>query len=120
LNPGDALWLRFSHSNPPKNKICLCVCVEEGIFFVISSKPYKAAPADSQITIYPEELSILAHTSFLDVSKSYVGFSPAEIARGISRGVHHLSDSARAKIKHIVSGQGYLIERVKKKVLQNL
>lgn len=120
LTPGDALWLRFPYSTPPKNKICLCICVEDGIFLVVNSKPYKAAPADSQITLYPEDVAILEHKSYLDVSKYYSGFPPEEIARGISRGVQPLSNAARAKIKHIVSSQPYLIERVKRKVLRNL
>ena len=120
LNPGDALWLRFPHSDPPKNKICLCICVEEGFFLVISSKPYRAAPADSQVALYPEDLAILEHKSYLDTSKHYDDFLPHEIAKGISRGVYPLSNEARAKIKHIVSSQGYLSNRVKKKVLQNL
>jgi hypothetical protein len=120
LTPGDALWLRFLHSAPPKNKICLCICVEEGIFLVISSKPYKAAPADSQVAVYPEDLSILTHTSYLDVSKCYDDFPPHEIARGISRGICPLSVAARARIKQIVNSQPYLLARVKKKILQQL
>jgi hypothetical protein len=120
LKPGDALWIRFPHSEPPKSKICLCVCVEENIFLVISSKPYKAAPADSQLAIYPEELSILDHTSYLDTSKYYDDFPLREIEKGIRKGVHPLSRSAREKIIYAVSGQPYLMERVKKKILRNL
>ena len=120
LTPGDAIWMRFPHSDPPKNKLCLCACIEDNIFLIISSKEYRAAPADSQIAIYKEDLAILDHRSFLDVSKYYDGFSSQEIERGIRNGVHPLSAPARARIKHIVSGQPYLIERVKKKVLANL
>lgn len=120
LTPGDAIWIRFPHSDPPKSKICLCVCADEGVFLIISSKPYKAAPADSQVAIYPEDLAILEHTSYLDVSKHYDDFPAHEVARGIDKGVFSLSVSARNKIKHIVGGQPYLIERVKKKILGNL
>ena len=120
LKPGDAIWMRFTYSNPPKKKICLCVCVEDNIFLIISSKAYSGAPADSQVALHKEDLAILEHSSFLDVSKYYDGFSPQEIARGIRDGVHSLSPSARARIKHIVSGQPYLIERVKRKILNNL
>ena len=120
LTPGDAIWMRFPHSRPPKNKICLCVCIEDNIFLIINSKAYSAAPADSQIALYKEDLAILEHHSFLDVSKYYDGFPPEEIARGIRHGAFPLSPSARARIKHIVGGQPYLIERVKKKILNNL
>ena len=120
LTPGDAIWMRFPYSDPPKHKLCLCVCVEENIFLIVSSKAYSASPADSQIALYKEDLAFLSHQSFLDASKYYDNFPPQEIARGISDGVCPLSQSARARIKHIVSGQRYLIERVKKKILSNL
>lgn len=120
INPGEAVMLRFKNSNPPKNKICLCVCIETGTFLIISSKPYTAAPADSQIKIFKDELGILDHDSFLDVSKYYDDFTEEDIKDGIDRGVFPLSESAKGKIKHIVGGQGYLIKRVKKMVLENL
>ena len=120
LTPGDAIWMRFPYSDPPKKKLCLCVCIEENIFLVVSSKAYSRAPADSQIRLYEEDLAVLSHQSFLDASKYYDDFSPQEIANGIRNGVCSLSQSARARIKHVVSGQRYLIERVKKKILNNL
>jgi len=120
LTPGDAIWMRFPYSDPPKNKLCLCICIEEHIFLIISSRAYSAAPADSQIALHKEDLDVLSHRSFLDTSKYYDNFPPQEIARGIRGGVCPLSQPARARIKHIVSGQWYLIERVRKKILNNL
>jgi len=120
LKPGDAIWMRFPHSDQPKNKICLCICSEDNIFLIISSEPYSWAPADSQITIYKSELGILSKDSQLDVSKYYDDFSLQEIGRGIQKGAYPLSDSARSRIKHCVQNQRYLIERVKKKILANL
>jgi len=120
LTPGDAIWMNFPYSDPPKKKLCLCICVEENIFLIVSSKAYRGAPADSQLTLYTEDLAALSHQSFLDTSKYYDSFPPQEIARGIRGGVCPLSQPARDRIKHIVSGQRYLIERVKKKILNNL
>ena len=120
LNPGEAVMLRFKNSNPPKNKICLCICIETGTFLIISSKPYTAAPADSQIRIFKEELTILEHDSYLDVSKYYDDFTEEDIRKGVAYGVHALSKSARDKIKHAVAGQRNLIKRVKNMILNNL
>ncbi len=120
LRPGEAIWMRFPYSEPPKNKLCLCVCVEDNIFLLVNSKAFRAAPADSQIALFTEDLSCLVHKSFLDVSKSYDDFPIKEIERGINRGVYSLVISARNRIKHAVGGQPYLAERVKKKILSNL
>ncbi len=65
LAPGDVLKIYFDYSNPPKTKICLCICIERGVFLTINSKPYSAAPADSQIKIFKEELSILKYDSYI-------------------------------------------------------
>jgi hypothetical protein len=121
LNPGDAILIRFPHSDPPKKKICVCVCVDENIFLVISSKAYAAAPADSQIKIFKKELDLLQYDSYLDASKYYEDFSPKEIERAVlSPGVFSLSKSARDRIKYRIGTQPYLIERVKKKIMNNL
>lgn len=119
LRPGDAVWLRFPFSEPPKNKICVCVCVEENVFLIVSTRAYRFAPADSQLRIFEAELGILEYDSYIDVSKSYT--FPAEvIAKGVAKGTYPLADSARARIKHAVETQPYLPERIKKKILENL
>lgn len=119
VQPGEVIRLRFPHSNPPKIKICLCICIEQGLFLVISSAPYRAAPADSQITIFQSELECLQHDSWLDTSKAYE-LDTHTVELGAAAGVFRLADSARARIKHHVTGQPYLTAEQKALVLANL
>lgn len=112
--------MRFPYSSPPKKKLCLCVCSGENIFLIISSEAYRAAPADSQLAIFKEELTALTRQSYIDVSKYYDSFSPEAIAKGVEQGVHVLAQSARSRIKHCVADQPYLPGHVKKAILKNL
>jgi hypothetical protein len=69
IRPGDVVRLKFPDSAPPgRNKFCLCVCVEHGLFFTINSNQYRGAPPSSQIKIKASQMSFLQHDSYLDVS----------------------------------------------------
>jgi len=115
LVPGEVALIRFPYSNPPKQKICLCICINDKLYFVISSKAYAWAPADSQIKIFKEELECLEYDSWLDVSKTYYLTLPAgKIEKWV------LAKSAITRIKKAVEGQNYLPDRQKKLVLSNL
>lgn len=115
LAPGEVALISFPFSNPPKDKFCLCICIESGLYFIISSKAHKWAPGDSQVKIFKEELGCLSYDSWLDVSKAYRlplpngNFDKWELAR-----------SAISRIKLAVEGQSYLPENQKQQVLDNL
>lgn len=119
IQPGDVVRILFPYSDPPKRKICLCVCIEAGLFLVISSDPYRRAPADSQITVFKQELACLEYDSVLDASKAY-RFEMATIQEATKGGVFRLADSALERIKFRVQGQGYLPREHKRLVLDNL
>ena len=119
IKAGEVALLRFQFSDPPKIKICLCFCIERGFFFIISTKPYRWAPPDSQVTIFKEELACLDHDSYLDTSKAYE-FDPHVIAKGVQRGVYPLAPSALCRIKNALSSQRYLPEDQRIKAISNL
>lgn len=119
IKPGEVTILRFPYSNPPKPKICLCICIDQGLFFIISTAPYKWAPPDSQLKIFKEELSCLDYDSYLDVSKAYE-FDPHTIEKGVTGGVYSLAPSALTRIKNALNGQSYLPEVQRSKALSNL
>ncbi len=118
LRPGDVIRLKFPFSSPPKTKISLCVCLERGLFFIVSSKPYRAAPADSQLMLYAGELPCLDHDSCLDVSKGYE-LDQQTIEKGAAQGVFRLAASALARIRHAIDGQRYLPEWQRRLALDN-
>ena len=119
MSPGDVIRIRFPYSDPPKQKISLCICLDHGLFFIISTKKYQWAPADSQITIFKEELGCLDYDSYLDVSKAYE-IDSAIISKGVAGGVFRLADSALNRIVFAISSQGYLPENQKRLALANL
>jgi len=119
VRAGEVIRLRFPFSDPPKIKISLCFCIEQGLFFIVSSRPYSFAPQDSQLTIFKEELSCLQHDSFLDVSKAYE-FEAHVVTRGAENGVYPLAQSALVRIRNALQNQNYLPEHQKRKALQNL
>lgn len=119
VRPGDAVRLLFPHSNPPKRKICICVCIREGLFLVVNSRPYGRAPADSQLKVFKEELACLEYDSFLDASKTY-RFETAAIREAAKGGVFRLAASALERIKSRIEGQGYLPREHKGLILANL
>lgn len=119
IKSGQAAFLRFQFSDPPKIKICLCICIEQGLFFIISSKPYRWAPPDSQLTIFKEELGCLDHDSYLDISKAYE-FDPHVISKGVEKGVYTLAPTALSRIKNALSLQNYLPEEQRIKAISNL
>jgi hypothetical protein len=114
LNPGECAFIEFPYSTPPKTKICLCICVHASLFFVISTLPFKNAPADSQIKIFKEELGCLEYDSWLDVSKAYSLPLPEKITKKWM-----LQSSALQRITMAVRSQRYLAEAQKQLVLDN-
>lgn len=71
------------------------------------------------MTIYQGELDCLDYDSTLDTSRHY-NFEPAVIDEALRGTISTLADSARERIKHIVSRQGYLPREVKERILKNL
>jgi len=102
LSPGDVIKARFPYSNPPKFKYLLAVCVTSQLFMVISSNPYKFAPADSQIEAFQGELECLEHDSWVDGKALY------EIPVGAIRSAVESGDVWRP--------ESSLIERIKRRV----
>lgn len=119
ISPGDVVIAQFPHSAPPKPKFSLCICLTEGLFFIISTKPYSFAPADSQVKIFETELKCLRYDSYIDVSKAYQ-LDQQLIHSAAKNGVFPLDTTARNRIKFSVENQSYLPEKQKKLVLANL
>lgn len=109
---GEVALLTFSHSTPPKLKYCLCGAPR--LFFVISSKPYTFAPADSQLKVFKEELGPLAYDSYLDVSKAYDIPVPDMVQ------TWPLSTSAIKRIRNAIASQSYLPEVQRTEILNSL
>lgn len=114
--PGQVLRLGFPFSEPPKEKYCLCICPASRLFFVINSKQYRFAPADSQIVLFQAELSCLRHDSYLDVSKVYE-FEQRLIDHGAKAGVYSLGRSALERVLFRVRSQRFLPARQQELVL---
>lgn len=114
--PGEVALLKFPYSDPPKQKFCLCVCLETSHFLVISSKHYPWAAASTQMKIFKEELGALSHESWLDMSTLYA----IEIPRGAAVKKWPLKKSAIQRILHAVPGISSLSPAQKECIIRSL
>ena len=113
IKPGQVVRLKLPDSEPEpgRNKYCLCLCVEESLFFTINTKPYKFAPQETQLLLHKEQLPFLEYDSYLDASK--VKQIPVDaVEEGLKHGgVFPVDESALKHIRFIVSRQRYLAKR---------
>jgi hypothetical protein len=115
--PGDVVRLKFPYSDPPgRNKFCLCVCIANGLFFTINTKPYRGAPQSSQIGIKVSQMPFLEHDSYLDAS--VLQKIPAEVVQA-GEITPRPSDQTLRHLKEVITRQPFLPTRQKILIKEN-
>jgi hypothetical protein len=122
MRPGDVVlvYLRFIHR--PDNKFLVCVDFGEDLYFSINSDPYLFAP-EAQVLVTPQELSCLAHDSFIDTSK-FLRVYKHDIDKALQtpgcgpRG--RLPTDLLDRIREVVKNSDYLSPKHIEIVLRNL
>jgi len=80
---GHVYIIRTTLARPPKDKITICVCAAENLFFWINSKPQRHGVG--QIELTATDHSALTHDCFLDCSR-VTTFSQREMNAAQHRG----------------------------------
>ncbi len=116
--PGDVVRLQLPAGNnqPSKYKFCLCVCVEDWLFFLINTDRARIAPFDSQVLIRQMDFPFLKYDSFIDVSK--IKRIPPEVVfagENCGKPLRH----ALIQLRSVIIEQPYLAERYLKKIRHN-
>lgn len=80
---GHVYIVYTSLARPPKDKITICLCSSERLFFWINTKPQRHGIGQFPLT--PNDHSALTHDCFLDCSR-VTTFAPKEMAAAEHRG----------------------------------
>lgn len=80
---GHVYVVKTTLTNPPKDKIVICFCDDENLFFWVNTKAAYSGVA--QIALSAADHPALTHDCFLDCSR-VTTFSPAELAAALDRG----------------------------------
>lgn len=114
---GNAYVIYCNYIKPPHDKICLCFCEVDRLFFFINSRPRPIA--DAQELIQVSDLpSAPTHDSYIDLSGPKT-FSVADLAKAQDRGP--LSAAAIERIrKRLQTGASTLSGRYKSLAIANL
>lgn len=117
--PGDVVRLRWPSSIPPnRNKYCLCVCLDENLFFIINTDKCREAPPLSQVIIYKEDAEFLSYDSYVDTHIARV-IPRNVVENGAKHGVYRLSGACLERIKYMVEQHRMLPERIMKRIRAN-
>ena len=68
IQAGDVIKVTANFTNPPKEKIMICICPIKFKYMVINTKPYGLA-RPAQLPVSVTELPCLDHNSHIDTSK---------------------------------------------------
>lgn len=115
---GNVYVVYCNYIKPPHDKICLCFCEVDRLFFFINSQPRFIADAQVLIEVKDAASGVLSYDSYIDLSGPKT-FSDTEVARGHDRGP--LSADAIKRIRSCLqNGASTLTARYKALALANL
>jgi hypothetical protein len=80
---GHVYVVHTALARPPKDKITVCICAAENLFFWINTKPQRHGLG--QFPLAAVDHGTLAHDCFLDCSR-VTTFPPYELSRAQARG----------------------------------
>ncbi|MFG1461776.1 hypothetical protein V5F77_02670 [Xanthobacter sp. DSM 24535] len=80
---GHVYVVHTTLARPPKDKITICICAGENLFFWINTKPQRHGLG--QLPLTAVEHAALSHDCFLDCSRATT-FSPYELNTSQHRG----------------------------------
>jgi hypothetical protein len=83
MNLGHVYVVRTTLSKPPKDKIVLCVCDQQNLFFWFNTKP--SPRGVGQLLCEPTDHNALTHQCYLDLSR-VTTLLPLEINAAQDRG----------------------------------
>ena len=114
---GNVYVIYCNYIRPPHDKICLCFCETDRLFFFVNSRPRMIA--DAQEIIHQSELaSALTHDSYIDLSGPKT-FSAEDVLKAQDRGP--LAPAAIQRIRdRLQTGARTLSGRYKALALANL
>lgn len=84
MNVGCVYVVRTTLSKPPKDKLTICICAGENLFFWINTRPQ--SHGIGQIALAASDHSALTHECHLDCSR-VTAFTPQELAVAKERDV---------------------------------
>lgn len=101
-----------------RNKYCLCICVEESLFFIINTDICREASQDTQIKIYTTEAEFLSYDSYVDTHVART--VPLEfIEEGARHAVYKISPSCLNRMKYLIEQHRQIPARIMKKIKEN-
>lgn len=83
MNAGEIYVVRTNLTNPPKDKIVLCICGQADLFFWFNTDPRRHGIG--QMAFSGTEHGALSRACYLDCSR-VTTFSPQELAAAQARG----------------------------------
>jgi hypothetical protein len=117
LKRGNIYVIYCNYIKPPHDKICLCFCEIDRLFFFINSAP-RLTPDAQEIIHQAEQANVLTHDSYIDLSGPKT-FSADEVLKAQDRGP--LAPAAIQRIRaRLLQGPSTLSARYKALALANL
>lgn len=120
VQSGDIVLLKWpdSYPTPNKKKYCLCICVDESLFFIVNTNSYQETGIKTQIEITPDDVACLQYDSFVDTRA--VRQIPKEcVVDGAINGVWKVGQDALQRIKWAAKLHGQLPVRYEKLLDKN-
>jgi hypothetical protein len=83
MNAGHVYVVYTTLSRPPKDKLTVCICAAESLFFWINTKPQ--SHGNGQLELHQTDHGALTHDCYLDCSR-VTTFSAHELQTARNRG----------------------------------